>query len=364
MQAQRKLSPAERAANFARATRKYEQVYPSLSPAAGTTVRFSIDKVRLLHKIRLYVTATLTAVHASNTSYTPATLAPYTLIKNIRVISNMSFTPWISSGIGAYLLMLGQQHDSSFKTPVYGTGTPTGLSQVRAWAYQGTQSAPSAGTANPVSFVLDIPIAVNERDPIGMILTQNQETKIDVELDLGTANDIAPASAGYTFTLSNLTITPYVETFSVPLVPEAIPDLTIVKTVGEINEITVANRHVTKLPTGATYRRVMWYYTDTSTGAPIADSTFNSNFEVVLNQSDIPVRIPAAMLQRKTQEMLGGPLPAGVFAWDLTYQGLVNYGGSRDYVDTERLTEFWLVTQNPSSVNLKVVYETLARMGG
>jgi hypothetical protein len=55
----------------------------------------------------------------------------------------------------------------------------------------------------------------------------------------------------------------------------------------------------------------------------------------------------------------------GYFAFDFSTQGIANLGGSRDYIDTEKLQEFWLkinfknLTGNSNYVY--VVSEKLAR---
>jgi len=358
----KRVSPQERALNFNRATRKYPQAYPNHTKSAGETLRFSLQKVRLTSKVRLLVEATLTATHASSATYTPADLAPFTLLRNLRVTTNMSYTPWLSSGIGAYMLMLQRANKNVLDIVHDAAGAPATNAHRRAWAYQGVKAA-SGGSANTISCLIDIPLIVNDRDPIGLILTQNQETQVDIEIDLGQASDLAPAASGYTFALGNITVTPVVETYSVPLSADAIPDLTVIKQVGEQNVATTGGRFEYLLPTGATYRRLMWYLTDAS-GVPVADSAFTGNFELVFQGSDIPIKLPAKVLSRMASEMLGSPLPAGMFALDFTSQGLVNYGGSRDYIDTERLTDFRLVVQHNDVLNLKVVYETLSRMGG
>jgi hypothetical protein len=359
----KRVSPAERAQNFARSTRKYPQSYPTITGNAGETKRFSLQKVRLTSKLRLLVTATLTATHASATSYTPALLAPYTLLRALRVTTNMSYTPWLSSGVGAYMKMFPRLFADQI-LPVYPTTAAPGTdAEKRAWAYQGKAAASGGGAANQIAFVVDVPFTVNDRDPIGLILTQNQETQVDVEFDLGTAADLVGAAQTPTFTLSAISVTPFVEAFSVPVDPNAIPDLTVIKQVAEQNYTTTAGRYEYLLPTGATYRNIMFYVTD-ATGNPVDDTSFTGNFEFVFNGSDIPYRIPAPILSRMATEQLGCPLPKGMFMLDFSSQGLINYGGTRDLVDTERLTDLRLVTSHGSPLNVKVVYETLSRMGG
>jgi hypothetical protein len=55
-------------------------------------------------------------------------------------------------------------------------------------------------------------------------------------------------------------------------------------------------------------------------------------------------------------------LANGIYVFDFTYQGLEGYGGARDYIDTEKLTEFWLKFQAAETGKITYVRETLARL--
>lgn len=344
----RKLTPAQRNLLFASATRKHLRVIPAKTGAPGTTLSFEVPKVRLTEAVRLLVEATLTATHASNTTYTPATHAPFTLLKNVRVNINNGFNPYQISGLGLYMLMLMRADADTLTRQTSGRGRTV----------QGDVSS-AGGTANTVRFVVDLPLALNDRDPVGLVLTQNQETTVTVEVDLGTANDIAPAASGYTFALSDVTVTPLVESFTVPAVSEAFPDISIVKLVNEkIDAIAGAGPITVRLPVGTTYRKLIFFVADSS-GAGV---DITSNIEIALNQSDTPIQINPKLLAAINHELYATPLPTGMYALDLASQGFANYGGSRDYIDTERLTEFWLRFDATAAGSVRVVYEHLSRL--
>ena len=56
-------------------------------------------------------------------------------------------------------------------------------------------------------------------------------------------------------------------------------------------------------------------------------------------------------------------LPKGVYIFDFSSGGnITNYGGTRDYIDTEKLTEFWIRTTTTTTGSVKVVSECLARL--
>lgn len=92
-QKQAQVNPAQRNALFAQMTRQHWQVLPAIAGAEGADVSFTIPKSRLLARVRLLVTGTLTAEHAANNTYTPAMFAPYTVLNSVRMEINNGFSP-------------------------------------------------------------------------------------------------------------------------------------------------------------------------------------------------------------------------------------------------------------------------------
>jgi hypothetical protein len=356
--ADQKISPAQRAELFSKATRPYQQPIPAQAGAAGGVVSFQIPKSRLLAGVALQVDAVLTATHSSATTYTPATFAPYSLIKNIRVELNNGFAPFNISGKMAYLYMLKNLYGSR-STPLLGAQTAVAASRTRS--KQGI-TASGAGTANTVQFIIDLPTMLNERDPIGLLMLQNEATVVTVTVTLGAAADIAPAAADYTFALGNVTITPQVKTFSIPdptIAP--MPDLSVIKLVQETTQsIAAAGQTVVKLPVGNTYRALMISLDDGTN--QIADSALTGDFELVFNTADINTRINSKQLAALNAKQYGLELPAGMFIFDFGYQGLANLGGFRDYIDTQRLTEFWLRFNASAAGNVTYATEMLSQL--
>jgi hypothetical protein len=355
---QAKVSPEEAARNFARYTRKHYQPLASIAGAENARVSFTLPKSRFLNRVRFMVAANLNVQHLANNTYTPATFAPYSLLRNINIKINNGFTPYNISGTGAYFCMLPSVRPDMI-LPYLDTDVNTLASRRRA--VQGITAAPAPGTDNPVRFVVDLPVTLNDRDPVGLVLLQHEPTQVTVTIDIGTANDIAPTAAGYTFSLTNIVITPMVETFSIPEVPKSQPDISIVKLVQEQNEaIPGAGRYTVKMVPGNTYRKIFLYLTDASGG--VADAAIAGDFQLVLNSTDIMYELPPRMLAAINQEQYGITLPQGLFVFDFTYQGLPNYGGARDYVDSGELAEFWLHIPAPAAGNAKIITETVTKM--
>ena len=352
-QAQR-VSPAQRAEMFSHMTRKHLQVDAPVSGVADGRISFVLPQSRLLASTMLMVEATLTATHATLTTYTPGAFAPYSLIRQLRIETNNGFTPVRLSGRSIYFESLLSHQASVF--------VPTMVGNARDIAVQGVVSS-AGGAANRVRFCVDLENVLNDRDPVGLILLQNKETVVTVTVDFDTIASIAPPAAGFTFALSAITVTPMVKTYSIPAVAEAFPDLSILKLVQEqVQTIPGAGVQTVKLPTGTTYRKLAFFLTDAA-GAGIPDFNIPGDLELVLNQADTPYRIRPSQLSALNTVHYGMTLPVGLFVFDMSaFMGLPNFSGARDYIDTERLTEFWLRFNAPSAGSVTVIYEILSQL--
>lgn len=352
MTPKKEISPQERALRFAQATRNNWQMMPSKTVAAGKTVKFDLDKVRLGARVRLLCEATLTAVHATETSFTPAVMAPYSGVRRAAIDMNNGFSPFIVEGTSLYLYNMVRDKSAVL----------TRSSDVRAKVSMPTVAAANTGAANAVKMVLDMPFTLNDQTPSGLVLLQNAETLVTVTLDMAAATDLVPAATGYTFTLSDWTITPMVETFSVPVDQNAKPDISILKLVqDQTQDIAGAGVKIVKLPVGTIYRKLIIFIKDAN-GAGVADSSITGDFELVFNNADSPYRVSPKMLAAINHEQFGRTLPTGVYVFDFSYQGFSGYGGGRDLIDTEKLTEFWFKYNAPAAGSVTAVFETLAKM--
>lgn len=339
------LSPAQKAMLFSQATRQNWQPIPAAAYVDGGSVSFTIPKVRLLSRTMVRVQGVFTAAHATITALVKARLAPYNVIKQARVQINNGFNPYQISGRGAYLynrLNAGAEFDTNF---VMGSTASVG------------------GAVNAIDFLLDLTNILNDRDPVGLVMAQNQETVITITLDAATLASLFTTS-DITFSAIAINVTPTVETYSIPAALEAIPDISVLKLVTEqnFNIPSVGSPFTVKMPVGLTYRKMVLNF-ETAAGVGMTDAEIG-NLSIIFNQADVPYTINAGLLRMLNTKQFKGALPAGVLAFDFSYQGIANLGGARDYIDTERLTEFW-IQSNPTVVgNLQVISETLARLAG
>lgn len=337
----RQLSPAERAMFFNQATRQHVISLPSRQLNQNSTIEFELPKVRLTSKIMLQIEGTVTIGGTGSATLNQYRAARF--IRNLRLSINNGFNPFQISGRGLFLYNkllnsgIGESVDEQ-----------NSLGVVR-------------GAANAFSLFLEIPISLNSRDAIGLINTANQQTSVTLVIDSDTL--LSLFTSAETGLSSDIRVTPHVESFSIPQDIQAIPDLSILKLVHEFSQVIPSAGDVTfDLQTGLTYRKFIAIYEDNAgVGMPAANL---SPFNLVLNQADFPYIVTPQVMRWKNHRAYSHVFPAGVYIFDFTGEATPNYGGSRDYVDTERLTEFWLRTASTVAGRVTIITETLARLGG
>ena len=342
-------NPQLRAAKFLAMTRENMQTLPKLSGVENGTVSFDLPRARLLARIQLLVEGRFKVTHGTKTSFTPATFAPYNLLKRVQVDLNNGFSSFKFSGAEAYLYNMLHFNSHTFERST----------NRHAQVFM-QNAAASAGATNEFKFVIDLPIALNDRDPIGLILLQNEETLVTVSTEIGRASDLI-SETGFTAELESINITPLLQTFTIPVDPEALPDLSILKLVHSLTkEIPGAGITTVKMPVGLTYRKLILYVEDAAGGVP--EDRITSDIEILFNQADRPYTVNPKVLRALNTRSFGKVLPVGTYVFDFSDQGLTNYGGSRDYIDTERLTEFWVQFGTDTAGRVKVIYEVLSRL--
>lgn len=352
---QNQLTPQQRALNFSLATRQYKQPMETISFSELQTKMLQLPKSRFLSKITLIVRGTFKATHATKTNFQESIAGKENILRQIRIGLNNGFNLFQISGHH-----LKTYNKMSYKNIGLDTADVYGTNLLET-------HVSSSGAVNKIAFDLELPITINERDTVGLILLQNESTVVNLAVDFNQFNKLAIATdSDVTFSDVDITITPVLETYSIPAVASAIPDYSIAKSVREQSYNVVSSGDVTiKLPVGLTYRRILLYLGTDANNTPL-DPSFIDSIQVAFNQADTPYVMPARLIEVENRKDYQGALPKGYYAIDFTNQGIANYGGARDYIDTERLTEFWLkINFNQLSGNtnyIDCIYENLARL--
>lgn len=349
------LTAQQRAQLFALSTRQNLQMLAKQRATQGaTSLQFSLPKSRLLSKIMIKVEAKIN-VKGSASFLDMEDASAYRLIRRIALDLNNGFSPFVVSGEElAMYNALDKNGDLVFG------GLTLGYKNVPS-----KLNASSTGVTNVISFIMELPVTTNPRDPIGLILLQNEQTNVTLTVDIANPYDmfVSTSLSGYTISLNEITVIPMVETFSIPANANAYPDLSVLKLVnGRSDSLPSAGQQIIKLSTGTIYRKLLFRVVDEN-NEPLNIDEITSNIELVFNQADINYSIAPDMLHAMNTHDLGFELPKGMFVFDFSAGGnITNYGGTRDFIDTEKLTEFWLRFNTSCKGKVMIVSECLARL--
>lgn len=338
---------------FIESTRQTIQQTNFIPYVQGQPAFIEMARAGYLATIWLRFKGKLNCTHPSKTSYTPAPLAPYTLINRLQVVINGNQTVWSTSGVGAYLQNITNAINYVMDQP----GNSAAPFSV------GT-AVSAAGADNDVIFTLKLNVSINDRDTIGLIQLQNDATALKVQVEaagpgaLMTDTDITSTLSGVWEILT--------ETFTIPAEPENRPVLAFLHQVIE-QGYPINNNGVNSqlLQRGNTYRRLINFLQ--LNGQP-ADAL--ERLSLTYNQTTTHYDMFGSSFKVLQRERYGRDLPAGAYVWDLTYQGIPNMPGNRrDLIDSSRISELMQrVTVADSAVlgannnRLSIVSDQLVRI--
>lgn len=317
---------------FRDATRQNFTTLPSQTITDGGRLYFRLPKVGLLSK--LYLTLQCTVDNTAGTGHaTISERAPWNWIKRIKLLANAGASIYDVSGYGTYLINNIIRRATAPNSSVFDRSLATA-----------TYSIPTTDADGTILLNLEIPIAVNDRDPIGLVLLQNNATELVLEIEFNTLGGANAVVAPYVLTgtatsvLSAGTAGVVMEYFTVPRKAEDYPALNIVHQWLEQQDVITGTGAFTKsLLRGNTYMRLMHYLTLNSA----LDQADVDKLRILYNQSEVPYsidRIPQLFLQKMRY---GQDLPKGTFLHDWYYSnGIPSLGDSRDFINSANVTEF------------------------
>ncbi len=309
----KELTALQRAQMFAMSTRQnWHMLAKQTTNNMPGTLQFNLPKARLLSG--LFVSIKLTGGDISS-------------IRRLSLDLNNGFAPFVVSG--EELQMYNHIDLNPLNFPAWATKEGDGETIYNFY----------------------MPCTTNPRDPIGLILLQNDQTNVTLNIDFGIGATKAEVKV-------------MTETFSIPADVNAYPDLSVLKLVnGRSDSLPAIGQQRIQLTTGTIYRKIAIKLVDEN-GAPMSLDDLNGNIQLVFNQADINYSVDPEMLKMWNEKQLGAELPDGVFVFDFSNSGgLPNLGGTRDYIDSANLTEFWLEFNTAKKGKCIIVTETLARLG-
>ena len=309
--------------SFIEATRqniRQEAVKPY---TASQNVSHDLARTGLISRIFLHFVGTLTCTHASKTTFTKAAEAPYNLAGRIRLTLNSGTDVYNVSGYGTYLMNMINRINYYLDNASCGV-----------FAFGNTVS--SSGTDNNVEFFLEIPVAANDRDALGMLMLQSSQIVATLNIEnnaasvLMTDTDITTALTGNWYVST--------EKFSIPAKAEDYPNLdTIHQVIEDVAPISATGRNRFVIPRGNTYMKLI----DIIKLNGAANSADVEDIALKINTSNEPYNMTGRDIRAMQAQRYGRALPTGVFVYDFTYSmGLPGLGNFRDFIDSQDVSEF------------------------
>ena len=286
--------------------RKIVQLPTQTRPVGGGTTAINLPKTGLLAGIYLAIRGSI-----AGTLSVPNALGMSSIISRVRLTLNSGIDVYNVSGAG-YHYLLREVMESEY-------GDISGQSNAR-----------SAVTAAAFNLDMIVPVAINMRDPLGLILLQNEQTLLTLNIDWASDTSVA---TGATVTCTAI---PYIELFTVPVDPADYPPLNIIhQTLEDQQAISGAQDWVYNWPRGNTYLQVLH---GCGIGASGTDSFTRAQIRV--NQSDYLQSTDVPYLDLEFRRLRMRARPAGGIFFDLLgTSGLGNYGLTRDVFNSSLVTD-------------------------
>lgn len=273
----------------------------------------------------------------SGTLSAPNAFGFSSIIRRIKVIANAGIDLINISGPSYFYLLANFMED--YKDPVPNT------------------SGRTAVTATSFDLSVFLPISYNSRDPLGLVMLQNEQTQLLLSIEFETDSVVA---TGATVTA---TVQPYAEIFTVPVDPKEWPALTTLHQIVEDSRvISGAGDYAYVWPRGNTYVQVLH-----GTGYAAAGGADNfSSAKLTLNQSEV-IEGPLTPVGFNMEYMRshGRARLLGTTSWDMSgSSGLGMFGSVRDLLYSQLITDIESIYTFTGATTLYTVRRQLVALTG
>jgi hypothetical protein len=314
---------------FNSSTRRKITKLAAQSHTSGGILRWDIPKVGLIARVWFDIRGTINTVAAVNAA------GQATIFSRFRLISNSGIDVINFSGIGFNYLL---------RPYLDFPGDPFPQSTAR--------SAVAGGAINLATMM---PVAVNARDAVGLLMAQNDQTLLTLEVQC--AVDTVPGVTAWT---TNPVVRPYIEYFTVPADRANWPNLAVVHQILEDSTaITGTGAYTYQWPRGNTYMQVIH-----GLGVAVAGADGFTNAQLRVNQSDYiqdtePNFLDVSNPFLRYQQRLPGVIPFDL----MSTTGLGVYDSMRDTIDSRSVTDLATVIQVSTIGTLYTVRRQLVPLG-
>lgn len=312
--------------------RKVTQLPPISKPAGGGVATIvNLPRVGLLQALYLNITGTV-----AGTLSAPNAFGFSSIIQNITLSINSGISLFSMSGPGYNYLLRPYQYLGADPVP-----QNTGRSAVTA-----------------TSFNLDmiIPVSMNPRDPLGLIMLQSEQTLVTLNCTF-----LADSSVATGATVS-CTITPYVVWFTVPANQKDWPNLSVAHQVLEDQQSVPATGQFTyNWQRGNIYLQTVH---GLGFGASGADDFSHAQLRV--NQSDYVYDCDPGLYNLESnaftiaEQRLAGVVPFNLIGT----AGMGAFDQTRDTIDSSQLTDLATVLTATATGTLYTMRRQLVPIGG
>lgn len=316
---------------FDGATRSKFIKLPDLIKGVGAnTQRLQLPKTGLAARLYLAIRGSIAGTLSAPNAYGKASI-----IRGVRLEANSGIAICNISGAGYHYLLRQVQQNESDVNP--------------------QSDARSAVATGAFNLDMVIPIALNQRDALGLIMLQSEQSIFTLYVDFEADSLVA---TGATVTC---TVTPYLELFTVPSNREDWPRLDTVHQILEEDLLIPGAGQVTyPWPRGNRYLQVIH-----GLGfGPAGSDGFSGNVQVRINQSEYLMDCDAKFLDLYRPftgflQRLAGTIP-------LDYMGSAGmgvYDKTRDTIDSSKLTDLATILTATGAGTLKTIRRQLVTLG-
>ena len=342
---------------------------PQNPGTAGQIVTQQLPTAGYLSAIWMLLTGTTTTTSAQSATVLAYPQPPWNFIRKVRVYTNMGVELVNLSGYGLYLyqsaLRTGLDIDTIVNSLTYAV-TDGGTNNTVKSRYLVHPTSLGVSSSETWKAGYYLPIAWGTGGKAGLQLLQDDAVKYYLEITFGDLTDLYASTSG-TPTLSNVSVTPMVETFSTPRNPANRPDLSYSKVILEESQPFDTGTGVTtfKMVTGNMVTQLIHELSNvTSTVAHPLDPVEVSLLRMDYASTQVPYSINADLQLLRQAFLYGRNMPQGVYLWELSEAlGLKELPTMRDVIDTLMLTnlqtEITIAGVNLSSSKLRTIKEWL-----
>jgi hypothetical protein len=342
---------------------------PPTPGTAGQIVTQQLPTSGYLSAIWMLLQGTTTTTSAQSATVLAYPQPPWNFIRKIRVYTNMGVELVNLSGYGLYLyqscLRTGLDIDTIVNSLTYAvTDGATNNTVKSRYLVHPTSLAASSSETWKAGYYL--PIAWGTGGKAGLQLLQDDAVKYYLELTFGDLTDLYASTSG-TPTLSNVSVTPMIETFSTPRNPANRPDLSYSKVILEETQPFDTGTGVStfKMVTGNMVTQLIHELSNSTTNvAHPLDPVEVTLLRMDYAQTQVPYNMQPDIQLLRQAFLYGRNLPQGTYVWELAEAlGLKELPTMRDVIDTLMLTnlqsEITLAGVTPSSSKLRTIKEWL-----